>query len=111
MIELCSPPELKPDPMGGWELILWVGDAFNYTTPFREMLHEIAEQLGQDPQKDLRLPKHEEQEDFVEGTLRFGNDFVQTYFEHSLSYLALMSDSETTLRNLADRLKFSDKVN
>jgi len=25
-----------------WELVLWAGDPFDYTTPFRSMLAEIA---------------------------------------------------------------------
>jgi len=105
MIELHSPCEIKPDPEGGWQLILWAGHAFDYSTPFRAMLGDIAEALGQDRQNDLQLPPYEVGEDFVEGTLRFGNTSLRIYYEHSLSYLALNSDSEGILRNVADRIR------
>jgi hypothetical protein len=68
MIELRSPLTIEPDPQGGWQLILWAGDAFDYTTPFRAMLGDIAETLGQDRQNNRQLPAYEEREDFVEGT-------------------------------------------
>ncbi|MDH2380489.1 hypothetical protein [Bradyrhizobium sp. CER78] len=107
MIELRSPIKIEPDPRGGWQLILWAGDAFDYTTPFRALLGDIAEALGQDRQNDLQLPPYEVGEDFVEGTLRFGSTPLGIYYEHSLSYLALMSDSEGTLRDVAGRIQKS----
>jgi hypothetical protein len=55
MIELRSPFKIEPDPRGGWQLILWAGDAFDYTTPFRDLLGDIAEALGKDRQNDLQL--------------------------------------------------------
>jgi hypothetical protein len=50
------------------------------------------------------LPAYEDYEDFVEGALQFGDEAIRTYYEHSLSYLVLMSDSANTLRKIADRL-------
>jgi hypothetical protein len=105
MIDLHSPFKIEPDPQGGWQLILWVGDAFDYTTPFRALLGDIVEALGQDRQNDLQLPPYEIGEDFVEGTLRFGSAVLRIYYEHSLGYLALMSDSEAALRDAADRIQ------
>jgi hypothetical protein len=110
MIELRSPLKIEPDPQGGWQLILWAGDAFDYTTPFRALLGDITEALGQDRQDDLQLPLYEVGEDFVEGTLRFGSTSLRIYYEHSLSYLALMSDSEVTLRDVADHIQGSVQV-
>jgi hypothetical protein len=107
MIELRSPFKIEPDPQGGWQLILWPGDAFDYTTPFRALLGDITVALGQDRQTDLVLPPYEVGEDFVEGTLRFGSASLRIYYEHSLSYLALMSDCEGTLRDVADRIQRS----
>jgi hypothetical protein len=107
MIQLRSPLKIEPGPQGGWQLILLVGDTFDYTTPFRAMLGDIAEALGRDRQNDLQLPPHEKGEDFVEGTLRFGNASLRVYYEHSLSFLALMCDSEDTLRDVADRIERS----
>lgn len=100
---------IEPDPQGGWQLVLSVGDPFDYTTPFRAFLGDVAEALGQDPQTDLELPPYEVGEDFVEGTLRFGSTSLRVYYEHSLSYLALMSDSEGTLQDVADRVQRSAK--
>jgi len=98
---------IEPDPQGGWQLMLDVGDAGDYTTPFRALLSDIAEALGQDPQNDLELPPYEVWEDFVEGTLRFGSTPLRIYYEHSLSYLALMTNSQDTLQIVADRIQRS----
>ncbi len=110
MIKLRSPIRIESDPRGGWQLILWAGDAFDYTTRFRALLGDITEAIGQDSQTDLELPPHEVGEDFVEGRLRFGSVWLGIYYEHSLSYLALMSDSEGTLRDIADRIQGSIQV-
>jgi hypothetical protein len=103
-IELTSPLKVEPDPQGGWQLIFWAGECFDYTTPFRLLLSEIAERLGQNSEVDLVLPAQGEYEDFVEGTLRFGDSQLRIYFEHSLSYLALMNDSEETLQKVTSRV-------
>ncbi|MBR0869971.1 hypothetical protein JQ633_06350 [Bradyrhizobium tropiciagri] len=105
MIELRSPLKIERDPRGGWQLVLWAGNAFDYTTPFRAILGDIATALGQVRQDDLRLPAYEDHEDFVEGTLRFGDKWLRIYYEHALGYLALISDSESTLRDAAGRIQ------
>jgi hypothetical protein len=110
MIDLHSPFEIEPDPHGGWQLVYWSGDTFDYTTPFRALLGDIAEALGQDRQNDLQLPQYEIGEDFVEGMLRLGSTVLRIYYEHSLGYLALMSDSEATLRDVADRIQRSARI-
>jgi hypothetical protein len=89
---------------GGWDLVLWAGEPFDYSTPFREMLAGIAGILNLDAPASIELPTYEEYEDFVEGTLQFGDETIRAYYEHSLSYLVLMSDSADTLRKVADRL-------
>ncbi len=33
IIEVRAPLEVKGNPQGGWQLILWVLEAFNYETP------------------------------------------------------------------------------
>jgi hypothetical protein len=98
---------IEPAPQGGWQLMLFVGDAFDYTTPFRALLSDIAEALGQHPQNDLELPPYEAWEDFIEGTLRFGSLSLRIYYEHSLSFLALTNDSQDTLQVVADRIQRS----
>jgi hypothetical protein len=107
MITVHSRPAIEPHQKRGWELVLWTGDAFDYSTPFREMLTDIAAVLNQNQQTPTRieLPAYQALEDFVEGELRFGDESVRIYYEHSLSYLALMSDSPNTLRKIADRLQ------
>lgn len=105
MIELRAPLEIQAGADGGWELVFWVLDAFDDTTPFRAMLAEIALALGQDAQTDLHLPGHEPNEDFITGTLRFGEVALRVYYEHSLSYLSLMSEDEAVLREAARRIE------
>ena len=65
----------------------------------------MAKALSQHYPSDLKLRVYEEEEDFIEGTLQFGSTTVRICYEHSLGYLALMSDSEHTLRDLAARLQ------
>src|SRR5579859_7524541 len=105
MIEVYSKPTIEPHQKGGWELVLWTGNAFDYSTPFREMLTGIAAVLNQEAPTSVELPDYETFEDDVEGELRFGDQAIRIYYEHSLSYLSLMSDSPNTLRKIADRLQ------
>ncbi len=105
MIEVHCRPAIERHRKGGWELVLWTGNAFDTSTPFREMLGDIATLLNRDAPTSLTLPEPEAFEDEVEGELQFGNRTIRTYYEHSLSYLALMSDSEQILQKIADRLQ------
>ncbi len=105
VIEVRSPLDIQAHPQGGWQLTLWVLDAFNYATSFRTMLADIAGALGQDATTDLQLPAYEANEDFIEGALQFGAVPLRIYYEHSLSYLTLMSDNEPALRDAAARIQ------
>jgi len=105
MIKVHSRPVIEPHRKSGWELVLWTGNAFDYSTPFREMLNEIATVLNREAPASIELPGYEASEDDVEGVLRFGDDAIGIYYEHSLSYLALTSNSANTLRKVADRLR------
>jgi hypothetical protein len=69
------------------------------------MLTEIATVLNQEAPASIELPDYEALEDDVEGVLRFGDDEISIYYEHSLSYLSLTSDSPNTLHKIADRLQ------
>jgi hypothetical protein len=103
MIEIRCRSTIKLDARGRSDLVLWAGEPFDYSTPFREMLAAIAEILSQEAPTSIELPAYEDYEDFVEGRLQFGDETIRTYYEHSLSYLVLMSDSADTLRRVADR--------
>ncbi len=103
MIELNSPLQIEPDPQGGWRLVLWMGEAFDYETPFRETLATIAEALGRECHLDL--PAHEANEDFVEGTLWLRAVPIRVYYEHSLSHLDFRCSTEGILQDLYDCLK------
>ena len=105
MIELDAPLEIKAAEKGTWQLVFWIFDAFNYTIPFRAMLDEVADALGQDRRTDLDLLPYEEGEDFVEGALKFGDVQLGVYYEYSLSYLKLTSDDEATIREAAKRIE------
>ena len=94
MIKVHGRPAIEPHRKSGWELVLWTGNAFDHSTPFREMLTDIAAVLSKDAPTRLELPGYEAMEDDVEGVLRFGKETIGIYYEHSLSYLSLMSDSE-----------------
>ena len=105
MIRVHSKPSIEPHRKSGWELVLWTGDAFDFSTPFREMLTDIATVLNKDAPTSVELPRYEAAEDDVEGVLRFGDEAIGIYYEHSLSYLSLMSDSANTLNRIASRLQ------
>jgi hypothetical protein len=51
------------------------------------MLADMRVALSQFAPSSIRLPAYEEYEDFVEGTLQFGDETLSIYYEHSLSYL------------------------
>jgi hypothetical protein len=105
MIKVHSRPVIEPHRKSGWELVLWTGDAFDYSTPFREMLTEIAAVLNREAPASVELPGYDALEDDVEGVLRFGDEAIGIYYEHSLSYLSLTSYSANTLHKIADRLQ------
>ena len=105
MIKVYAQPAIEPHRKSGWELVLWTGNAFDHSTPFREMLTDIATVLSKDAPTSLELPGYEAMEDDVEGVLRFGEESIGIYYEHSLSYLSLISDSPKTLNKIADRLQ------
>lgn len=105
MIEIREQPEIEPNPSGGWQLLFWVSDAFNYAAPFRAILAEIADALRQDRQSDLQLPPFQTGEDFVEGILEFGTASLGIYYEYSLGYLSLTSHNEAILREVAHHIR------
>ena len=84
---------------------MWTGDAFDYSTPFRDMLSDIATVLNMDAPTSVELPGYDASEDDVEGVLQFGDKKVGIYYEHSLSYLSLMHESANTLHQIAARLQ------
>lgn len=105
MIEVRAPLEIKAVPQGGWELVFWVLDSFNYETPFRAMLVEIAEALAQNPIRSVSLPEYVADEDFVEGTLLFDEASMRVYYEHALSYLTLANNDREVLATVAQRVQ------
>ena len=105
IIKVHCRPVIERHRKSGWELVLWTGDAFDYSTPFREMLTDIATVLNQEAPASVELPGYDAFEDDVEGVLRFGDHEIGIYYEHSLSYLSLTSDSPNTLHKIADRLQ------
>ncbi|VWX54757.1 conserved hypothetical protein [Novosphingobium sp. 9U] len=105
MIEVRAPLEIRADGEAGWELVFWVLDSFNYTTPFRAILAEIAEALGQQPIHSLSLSDNTTDEDFMEGTLKFDGGPLRVYYEHALSYLTLGSVDRELLTKMAVRVQ------
>jgi len=75
-------PFVTPDEKHhGWEIILWLGEPFDYSIPFRATLDRIVEILGGPDSADVALPAYDENEDFVEGTLRIGARHLGIYYE------------------------------
>src|SRR5579862_7932926 len=100
MIEVRSLPAIERDPKDGWGLTFWMGNAFDYTTPFRAALAEIAEVLNRERPSTLRLPDYEEWEDFAHGIVHFAHSTIRVYYEHSLSSLTHFSSNEDLLREV-----------
>ena len=86
------------------DLVLGAGNPIRLLDTVSRNVAGIAGILNLDAPTSIELPTYEEYEDFVEGTLQFGDETIRAYYEHSLSYLVLMSDSADTLRKVADRL-------
>jgi hypothetical protein len=89
VLQVHTAPVVELAREGGWEIVLWLGHAFDYHEPFRAHLEEIACLLGEDPARALALPPYEEYEDFVEGSLKFASHELSIYYEHSLGYLSI----------------------
>jgi hypothetical protein len=104
-IKVHSRPVIEPHRKHGWELVLWTGNAFDRSTPFRDMLADIASVLNDEAPTSVELPAYDASEDEVEGVLHFGDEDIGIYYEHSLSYLSLTSDDATTLNMIAHRLQ------
>ena len=98
------PPRIEREADRGWQIVFWMGDAFDYSTPFREALAEIAGVLGQSASVALDLPPYFANEDFVEGVLTFGATSLKVYYEYSLGYLSLMSPDRAVLEDVAARV-------
>ncbi len=69
------------------------------------MLADIAAVLQDTAPTEVELPDYRDHEDFVRGTLRFGDTALRTYYEHALGYLALTSDDADPLQDVAERLR------
>ena len=101
---LHTPPKVAPDPQNGWQITFWLGDAFDYSTPFRAVVSEVVAILGQTSPAVLDLPPYHPDEDFVEGSLRVGGSSLKVYYEYSLGYLSLMSASRAILEDVTSRV-------
>ena len=104
VLVIHSRPRVEPASQGGWEFVLWLGDAFDYSIPFREALSSIASVVGDPTEVRLNLPPYDEGEDFVEGTLDVGEHVLDIYYEYSLGYLSLMSNDRSVLEFAAAKI-------
>jgi hypothetical protein len=78
MLKVTSPSFVEPDPQHGWQLMFWLGEAFDYDTPFRDALGEIVGILQATGSVKLELPPYTPEEDFVEGSLVVGAVTLKT---------------------------------
>jgi hypothetical protein len=97
MLTVHTIPAVKAEPLRGWHLTFWLGEAFDYQIPFRAALAEIASILGQTKPTNIALPNFVAGEDFVEGELSFGNATIGIYCEYSLGYLSLNDKNRAPL--------------
>ena len=97
-------PKIAAEAQHGWQIMFWLGDAFDYSTPFRAVVAEIVSILEETAPVRLSLPAYVPDEDFVEGSLRFGTASVGVYYEYSLGYLALMSRNRSVLEEIAAKV-------
>lgn len=100
MIELLSAPSLKLEG-AAWALMLWYCDAFDRTRSFRGLLADVCSILKEERLVRLSLPPEADGEDFVEGSLSWGDVAYDVYFEYSLGYLQLSNASEQAMREIA----------
>ena len=104
-------PFVTPDEQhSGWEIVLWLGEPFDHTIPFRATLDRIVELLGGPDAAEIELPPYDENEDFAHGTLRLGVRRFRIYYEYSLGYLSLYGPDRAPLEELARRLSPNVKV-
>ena len=101
---LHTPPKVASDPQYGWQFTFWLGDAFDYLIPFRAAVAEVVAILQQTAPVVLDLPPYHPDEEFVEGTLRFGGSSLKVYYEYSLGYLSFLSASRPVLEDVASRV-------
>lgn len=79
---------------------------FDFNFPFRPLLEFVAECLRQrGVNAEIKLPDYYEFEDFVEGSIKVGSGEVVIYFEHSLCYFSLSSNSQEDLNLLIAALQ------
>lgn len=104
MLFVHSLPCIEPDPQYGWQVVFWLGEAFDFDIPFRATLAEMVEALQMEAPARVELPPRSSDEDFVEGSITFGEVRLKAYFEYSLVYLALMSADRDTLEMVTEKL-------
>ena len=85
-------------------MTFWLGEAFDYSTPFREIVREVVAILEQTAPVIIDLPPHHPDEDFVEGSIMFGDSSLRVYYEYSLGYLSIASASHDVLKDVASRV-------
>jgi hypothetical protein len=98
MIELRLPPAIGAVSNGGWQLVFWIGEAFDHAMPCEPRLTRSPWLWGAKHAPLSSCPGHEEFEDFIEGTLHVGNEVLHIYFEHARGYLSPSGKDQATLR-------------
>jgi hypothetical protein len=85
-------------------LTLWVGELFDFSTPFRAIPREIVDRLSISADCDPRMPPCEDDGDFIEGKINWGGHILNVYYEYSLGFLCLSSLDKTALDRLSAEL-------
>ncbi len=103
MIEILSPLSLEPresDGISRWELLLNTDKDFDRDIPFKAMLAEVVEALGDEAHLTLG-----EDDLCVDGELVWQGRTIRVYFEYLLGYLTLASDDRAVMDDVVERLR------
>lgn len=105
MIKLRSPLELKVLTGHRWELFFDTGELFSLTTPFRDYLELIRQELSKNAPAALSLPSTEGDDDCVSGEIVWQGVPIAVYFERPLSYFTLTGADEAVMRQALDAIR------
>lgn len=83
-----------------WVLTLWVADPGDLAYSFRDLLAKIRAVLDALHATSVQLPPEVPIEDFVAGTLQWGDAAYRLYFERSLGFFELSSPCEARVREV-----------
>jgi len=86
VIDLLSEPVLEVE-HGRSALVLWVCQPFDDNYSFRDLFARLTSVLEKKRPLTWTLPAEERGEDYVQGSMRWGESAFDVYYERSLGYV------------------------